>query len=81
VEGFKTIAEHAMRARRMNRVHKPAMIRSRACRLGARGRASSGIIREQVVTSTPSQMMSSLDTSRTGYDFDRVDLGRAGDAG
>ena len=36
VEGFTTTAERKMRDRRMNRVHKPVMIRSPARRLGAR---------------------------------------------
>src|SRR5215467_11671399 len=36
VEGFNTMAERKMRDRRMNRVHKPVMIRSPARTLGAR---------------------------------------------
>src|SRR5438094_1708731 len=36
VEGFRTMAERRTHARRMKRVHKPAMIRSAARRLGAR---------------------------------------------
>src|SRR5215831_12475545 len=36
VEGFRTMAERRTRAGRMNSVHKPAMIRSVARRLGAR---------------------------------------------
>src|SRR5438874_13716698 len=36
VEGFRTMAERRTRAGRMKRVHKPAMIRSAARRLGAR---------------------------------------------
>ena len=36
VEGFRTMAERRVRARRMNRVHKPAMIRSAGRSLGAR---------------------------------------------
>jgi hypothetical protein len=35
-EGFRTMAERRTRAGRMNSVHKPAMIRSAARRLGAR---------------------------------------------
>src|SRR5215471_5661393 len=36
VEGFRTMEERRTRAGRMNSVHKPAMIRSVARRLGAR---------------------------------------------
>ena len=36
MEGFRTMAERRTRAGRMKRVHKPAMKRSAARRLGAR---------------------------------------------
>ena len=36
VEGFRTMAERRTRAGRMKRVHKPAMMRSAARRMGAR---------------------------------------------
>jgi hypothetical protein len=40
VDGFRTMAERRTRAGFMKRVHKPAMIRSAALRLGARLRAA-----------------------------------------
>ena len=63
VEGLKPMAERSMRVGRMNKVHKPAMMRSVARRLGARLRPTKD---EQLVSDQHRFGNDGTDSSRPG---------------